>query len=109
IGAEVNLAARLEQNAEPGSILLSYETYALVRDQYEADERQPVQAKGIAREIQTFELRAIYDDLEKDERYVRRDREGFRLVADLDRLKDDARAAAIVYLEHLLARLKGPA
>ena len=32
IGAEANLAARLQAIAEPGGICLSYETYALVRD-----------------------------------------------------------------------------
>ena len=32
IGAEANLAARLQSIAEPGQIVLSYETYALVRD-----------------------------------------------------------------------------
>jgi adenylate cyclase len=106
IGAEVNLAARLEQNAEPGSILLSYETYALARDQHEADPRPPVKAKGISKEIQTFALRGIYDDVAKDERYVRREREGLRVVADLDRLTGDHRTLAVADLEHLLARLR---
>ena len=32
IGAEANLAARLQSIAQPGGICLSYETYALVRD-----------------------------------------------------------------------------
>ena len=32
IGAEANLAARLQAIAEPGHIVISYETYALVRD-----------------------------------------------------------------------------
>ena len=106
IGAEVNLAARLEQNADPGSILMSYETYALVRDQHEADPRPPVKAKGISKEIQTFALRDIYDDHAKDARYVRRDREGLRLVADLDRLTGDHRTMAVADLEQLLARLR---
>ena len=107
IGTEVNLAARLQQNTEPGSIMLSYETYALVRDQFEADERKPVRFKGIAREIQPYVLRDIYDNLENEERYVRRNRVGLRLVADLDQLAGGARDAAIADLEQLLARLKG--
>src|SRR3546814_4913789 len=32
IGAEANLAARLQSIAEPGSIVISYETCALVQD-----------------------------------------------------------------------------
>jgi len=107
IGAEVNLAARLEQNAKPGSVLLSYETYALVRDHFDLEEREPIQAKGIARPIQTFELLGIYDDIEKDERYIRRERKGLRVVVELDRLKGTSeRMAAITDVEQVLARLK---
>ena len=32
IGGEVNLASRLQSHAEPGGILLSHETYSLVKD-----------------------------------------------------------------------------
>ena len=107
IGAEVNLAARLEQNAKPGSIQLSYETYALVRDHFELEEREPIKAKGIAQPIQTFELLGIYDDIEKDERYIRHERKGMRVVVDLNRLKDSSeRAAAITDIEQVLERLK---
>lgn len=32
IGGAVNLAARLESSAEPGTILIAHETWALVKD-----------------------------------------------------------------------------
>ncbi len=51
IGAEVNLAARLESIAEPGSIVVSYETYALVREIVAAHPLAPLTVKGIPREI----------------------------------------------------------
>src|SRR5688500_10728120 len=38
IGSEVNMAARLEQAADPGGILISKETYSLVRDEIVAIE-----------------------------------------------------------------------
>ncbi len=56
IGGEVNLAARLEQNGEPDGVMMSYETYALVQDEFIAEERAPLRAKGIAREIRCFSL-----------------------------------------------------
>ena len=51
IGAEANLAARLQSIAESGGIMLSYETYALVRDMVRARAQPPITMKGIPREV----------------------------------------------------------
>lgn len=66
IGAEVNLAARLEQAADPGGILLSYPTYALVRDILNADERGSITAKGIHREVNVFAVKGILETPDAD-------------------------------------------
>lgn len=62
IGAEVNLAARIEAAADPGGILISYPTYALVRDIVRAEERDSITAKGIRREVRVFAVAGILDD-----------------------------------------------
>ena len=62
IGAEVNLAARLEAAADPGGILMSYPTYALVRDILQVEERGSIAAKGIHREVHVFAVIGILDD-----------------------------------------------
>jgi adenylate cyclase len=54
IGAEVNLAARIEAAADPGGILISHPTYALVRDIVRAEERGSIDAKGIRREVRVY-------------------------------------------------------
>ncbi len=51
IGAEANLAARLQSIAEPGHIVMSYETYALVQDVVRARKLDPIQVKGITRDV----------------------------------------------------------
>src|SRR3546814_14135344 len=51
IGAEANLAARLQSIAEPGSIVISYETCALVQDLAQVRKLDPVHVKGINREV----------------------------------------------------------
>jgi adenylate cyclase len=45
------LAARLQSIAEPGQIILSYETYTFVRDQVAAHALPPIMMKGISRKI----------------------------------------------------------
>jgi len=61
IGGEVNLAARIESSCEPGGVLVSADTYALVRDYFEAEERELLTLKGIARPVQTYAIRRPYE------------------------------------------------
>jgi adenylate cyclase len=61
IGGEANLAARLEQSAEPGGIVLSYETYALVRDIVSAREQPAIRVKGINRDVIPFVIDGLLD------------------------------------------------
>ncbi|KMO27404.1 adenylate/guanylate cyclase domain-containing protein [Methylobacterium aquaticum] len=56
IGAAVNLAARLQQIAEPGGIMLSFETYAQVSGVVRAVELPPIQIKGIVGEIVCYRV-----------------------------------------------------
>jgi adenylate cyclase len=51
IGAEANLAARLQSIAEPGGIVISYETFALVSDIITAHPLTSISMKGISREV----------------------------------------------------------
>jgi adenylate cyclase len=106
IGAEVNLAARLEEHADPDGIMLAYETYALVRDEFEAEERPPVKAKGIAREIRCVALKNFGADAAGQRRFLVRERPGMRLTVNLEELGGESRAAAIADLEDMLARLR---
>jgi adenylate cyclase len=61
IGAEANLAARLQSIAEPGHIVASYETYALVRDIVVAHALPPITMKGINREVVPYAVEGMLD------------------------------------------------
>jgi adenylate cyclase len=61
IGAEANLAARLQSIAEPGHIVISYETYALVRDILVAHALPPITMKGISREVVPYAVEGMLD------------------------------------------------
>src|SRR5215468_3610315 len=61
IGAEANLAARLQSIAEPGQIVISYETYAFVRDTVAVRALPPITMKGISREVVPYLVSGILD------------------------------------------------
>ena len=55
-GDAVNLAARLEQAAAPGEVLLGEATYRLVRDAVQVLELEPVAAKGKSEPVTAYRL-----------------------------------------------------
>jgi len=58
-GDAVNVAARLEQAAAPGEILLGATTHALVRDAVEAEPVEPLTLKGKSEPVPAFRLVAV--------------------------------------------------
>jgi adenylate cyclase len=56
VGFPVNIAARLQTEAAPGSVLTGYRTYALVRDRVRAERQEPLTVKGAARPIEAWEI-----------------------------------------------------
>jgi class 3 adenylate cyclase len=106
IGSEVNLAARLEQAAEPDGILMSFETYSLVREEIEALEQPPISLKGISGGVRAYAVKGILAGYETDRRFVQKVRPGLRAVLDLDRLPPIAREEAIGDLEDLISRIR---
>ena len=62
VGDAVNLAARLEQLAEPDQILLGSETHALVCDAVDAERVETVQVKGKSEPVTAYRLIEIKAD-----------------------------------------------
>jgi class 3 adenylate cyclase/tetratricopeptide (TPR) repeat protein len=56
VGDAVNVAARLEQAAQPGEILLGPETLRLVRDAVEVEPLEPLALKGKSSPVPAFRL-----------------------------------------------------
>lgn len=88
IGAEANLAARLEAAAEPGGIVMSYETYAHVRDFVAAEKMPAMQFKGISREIVPYAIHPGQRDVPASELSA----DGRSMTIHLDRLDDATRS-----------------
>ena len=58
-GDAVNVAARLEQAAQPGEILIGEASFALVREAVEAEAVEPLELKGKAEPVPAFRLVAV--------------------------------------------------
>jgi class 3 adenylate cyclase/tetratricopeptide (TPR) repeat protein len=76
-GDAVNIAARLEQAAQPGRILIGSDTLALVRDAVETEEVSPLELKGKAAPVEAHQLASVLDVVERphDSAFVGRARE----------------------------------
>ncbi|MEO8423414.1 MAG: adenylate/guanylate cyclase domain-containing protein, partial [Actinomycetota bacterium] len=79
-GDAVNTAARLEQAATPGEILIGEETYRLTRDAVRAEPTDPIAAKGKAASVPAYRLDdvtagAAGHSRRLDARMIGRDRE----------------------------------
>jgi class 3 adenylate cyclase/tetratricopeptide (TPR) repeat protein len=59
-GDAVNVAARLEQAATPGEILLGEPTFRLTRDAIDAKAIAPLSLRGKSQELEVFRLIAVY-------------------------------------------------
>jgi class 3 adenylate cyclase/tetratricopeptide (TPR) repeat protein len=89
-GDAVNVAARLEQAAAPGEILLGETTYRLVKDAVEVEAVEPLELKGKADRVPAFRLVDVRSETAGHERHldspmVGRDRELDMLAGALDR------------------------
>jgi class 3 adenylate cyclase/methyl-accepting chemotaxis protein len=107
IGGAVNTASRLETSATPGEILISYETFAHVRDRIRCDEHGEIEVKGLAYPVATYRVMDTYENLGKGQKRLREDHPNVKLDLDLDAMSaaDRGTAAAVLRraLDHLFA------
>ncbi len=106
IGAEVNLAARLEQLGDPDGVMISYETYALVQDEFDGVERPSIKAKGIARKIRCFALKNVQEIDEGERGFLIKERPGMRLTVNLEQLSGTSRDEAVEDLQNVIERIR---
>ena len=106
IGAEANLAARLESIAEPDTIVLSHETFALVREIVRARPLSPVTVKGISRPVLPYVLDSLIEDVGANDDVISRHDVGLNLFLDTAVLDDRAAARARCILQEALAALE---
>jgi tetratricopeptide (TPR) repeat protein len=56
MGEAINLASRMEQAATPGSILITHDTYQLVRGLFDVQAQEPFNVKGRLEPVQAYQV-----------------------------------------------------
>ena len=105
IGGAVNLASRLEQEAPPGTVLISYETFAQVKDTIDCEELGHVHVKGIAYPIATYRVIDLKANLTATHRVVRTELPHLRMEAEPELMSADERDQAATALRVMLDQL----
>ena len=111
IGAEANLAQRLQSIAEPGHIVLSYEAYMLVRDMVSAHALPSITVKGIHRQIVPYLVDGLLDATGKKIEKFSEHAAGLDFYLDLGAVDDAAEARIRGLLQDAIAALdrrRGP-
>lgn len=105
IGGGVNLAARLEKACPPGEILISYETYAHIRDVIECRPVGEIEAKGFTEPVSTHRVVDLYENLATEMQPIRADLTHVRLDIDVGSMTREERQEAVAVLREALERL----
>jgi hypothetical protein len=105
IGSGVNLASRLESAASPGEILISYETYALVKHQIHCRKFGEIMVKGISHSIETYQVVDALEDLERKREMIQDIFPNYNLTINLEELSPDQRSRAVTSLNRALDQL----
>jgi PAS domain S-box-containing protein len=108
IGGAVNLASRLESEAEPGSVLISYETFAHVKDEIHCEEVGHIQVRGIAYPVTIYRVLDLAANLAAQRQRLRTDIPHLRLKMDPGLMSAEQRDQAAAALREALARVTSP-
>jgi class 3 adenylate cyclase len=96
IGRGVNLASRLESNSEPNKILISEDTYLLIKSHIICEKREAILVKGISYPVQTYEVVSLIDQDARKASSIEKTMPGLSLSFDPSALEDNETAIKLV-------------
>ena len=106
IGKEVNLASRLESLAEPGEILVSYETFSLIKDRIMCRDKGEITVKGFAKPVPIYEVVDFRRDMGPNRSFLEHEHSGFAMYLDSEKVTEKERRAILKALEDAADRLR---
>ena len=106
IGREVNLASRLESAAEAGEILISHETYSLVKDVIMCRDKGQITVKGFSRPVQIYQVVDFRRDLGASSSFVEHELPGFSMYLDTNGVQNFDKERVIQALNQAADKLR---
>lgn len=107
VGGAVNLASRLESAADTDEILISHDTFSLIKDEVACDPRNEITVKGIAYPVMTYSVVDLLETLEREREHITAQLKGFNLCIDFDELNYADKLYARELLQKAMSKL-GP-
>lgn len=106
IGKEVNLASRLEALADSGEILVSYETFSLIKDQILCRDKGEITVKGFARPVPIYQVIDFRQDVGDQRSFLEHEGDGFAMYLDSEKVSEREREHIIQALDKAARRLR---
>ncbi|RYL27767.1 adenylate/guanylate cyclase domain-containing protein [Acinetobacter piscicola] len=107
VGRDANLAARLQSAAEIDEILISDETYKLVKSSYLCAPKEPMELKGIQDAVKTWQVMEKYSNIHNEnEQWFDYEYKGFHLVLNMQEVQNFEYTELVDVLEKMIARIQ---
>lgn len=107
IGKEVNLAARLEKLSEPGEILVSLETFSLIKDSILCRDKGEIEVKGFSKPVPIYSVVDFRRDISgANQSFIELEAEGFAMYMDSNKVGPESRETILRALEKATDRLR---
>jgi class 3 adenylate cyclase len=105
VGGAVNLASRLESAADVDEILISEDTFSLIKDVIACKAKERIKVKGIAYPIMTYSVIDLIETIQKEQDHLTARLKGFNLNIDFDKLDYADKLYAREMLQKAMAKL----
>ena len=102
----MNTASRLESTAKAGEILISHETYALVEDQIDCEDRGQIEVRGMAYPVATYAAIRQRTLSSKTNQKFLEARSGLHIEINRDSMTEEERSTALAALERAIKHVK---
>ncbi|MCQ4348714.1 adenylate cyclase [Pseudomonas stutzeri] len=106
IGREVNLASRLESASDSGEILISHETYSMIKDVIMCRDKGQISVKGFSRPVQIYQVVDFRRDLGASSSYLEHELPGFSMYLDTNSIQNYDKERVILALQQAAEKLR---